>query len=70
MIELGLGLGACYTMYMIAEADDESGFLWGAVTFLLVMLSVALIPVAFFRVFGAGVLSFLLLFAFKAIRNR
>ena len=70
MIEIALGLGACYAMAKIADADDESGTLWGAVTFLLCLIGIIFIPYPFLRILGAAVLVFVLMIVTKAIRDR
>lgn len=69
MIELGLGIAACVSIYKIAEADDESGLLWGAVTALLCYLSLSL-PLPFLRMLLAAVAAFVLMIVFKVIRDR
>ena len=70
MIEIGLALGACYAMYRIADADDESGFLWGGVTFLLCVGSVVFVPLPFLRILGVAIVTFILMMVGKGIRNR
>jgi hypothetical protein len=70
MIEIALGLGCCYTMARVAEADDESGLLWGVVTFLLCVGCVLFVPLPFVRIAGAGFLAFILMFVVKAVRDR
>jgi hypothetical protein len=70
MIEIALGIGACYAMAKIADADDESGPLWGAVTFLLCLVGVVMIPFPFLRILGAAVLTFVLMIVAKAVRSR
>ncbi len=70
MLEIPLGIAACFAMAKIADADDESGSLWGAVTFLLCLVGVVFIPFPFLRILVAAVLTFVLMIVARAVRNR
>jgi hypothetical protein len=69
MIEIGLGIAACVSIYKIAEADDESGLLWGGITVLLCYFSLYL-PYPYLRFLLAAVAAFILMIVFKLIRDR
>lgn len=68
VLEIALIIGTCVIMSRIAEADDESGIIWGSVTFLLCLAGM-LVPLPFLRVFVAGVVAFVLMLVYKIIRK-
>jgi hypothetical protein len=70
MFEIIVGVCVCSMIAKIADADDESPLLWGAVTALLCFLGVLLSLAPFFRMLGAGILSFVILMVFKMVRDR
>ena len=69
MFEILLIVGVISIMAKIANADDQSAILWGVVTGGLCLLSL-LIPIPFGRILIAGVLAFVLMMGYKAIRGR
>ena len=61
MFELLLTGGACYAMAKLAEEDDKSGFLWGAVTLGLCLACMAIVPWPFLRILLATVAAFIIM---------
>ena len=69
MLEVALGIGMCVIIGKIADADGQSGIIWGAVTFLLCFGSLAM-PLPFLRILIAGVAAIALMIAWKAVARR
>ncbi|HUG90430.1 MAG TPA: hypothetical protein VML55_06335 [Planctomycetaceae bacterium] len=69
MLEVALGIALCVIIGKIADADGQSGIIWGAVTFLLCFASLA-IALPFLRILFAGVAAVVLMIAWKAIAGR
>ena len=69
MIEVGLGIAACFAVAKVASVENESGIIWGAITFLLCAVSL-LVPLPFLRIFIAGLLAFVLMIVYKMTRGR
>ncbi len=61
MFELILVVAACIGMSRVAEEDQKSGFMWGGITLILCIVSMALIPLPFLRILLAGVATFILM---------
>lgn len=70
MFELALALGTVAVISMVASADDQSAFLWGAITFVVCAAALFLIPLPFLRIFIAGIVSFGLMFGYKIYAER
>ena len=70
MFELLVCIAAIGAMVKIADADDRSPWMWGAITFLLVVASVVLVPWPFIRVGIAFGLAAVGMIAYKVVRNR
>jgi len=68
-VELVMVIFAVVVMVRVADAENRSGSLWGAVTFLLCMLSLA-IPLPFLRVLIALGVSLGALFVSKMLSGR
>jgi hypothetical protein len=66
MLEVGLGIAMCVIIGKIADADGQSGVIWGAVTFLLCIGSLA-VPLPFLRIMIAGVAAVALMIGWKAV---
>lgn len=69
MLEIALGIAVTVMMGKVAAADDQSAIVWAAVTFLLCYASLYL-PLPFFRMLVAGFCSFVLMIAYKTIRDK
>lgn len=69
MIEIALGITLCVAMGKIASADDQSGILWGFLTFLIVLASMA-IPLPFLRVLIACAIAFVAFILWKTVADR
>lgn len=69
MLELALAFSAIAIMSRIAVADNESGLVWGGVTFALCLGSL-LIPLPALRILLAMVAAFVLMFVVKIVRER
>lgn len=69
MLEIALGIAACVLMARIATADDQSGILWGAITFMLCFGSL-FVPLPFLRIILACVASFVLMIVYKAVVDK
>ncbi len=69
MFEIILGVFMCVTMGKIASADDQSGVVWGFITFAFCLIAM-LIPLPFIRLGIAGVGAFATLMAYKMIGKR
>ena len=70
MIESVMLFAAVVLMARIANAEDESPFAWGGLTFLLCLGSRMFVPLPFARIMGAAILSFVLMTVYKLIRDR
>jgi hypothetical protein len=69
-MELILGIVLCFAMAKIASADDQSGILWGVLTFVILLGCGMLIPWPFVRVLIAGAVTFVAMIAWKAVADR
>jgi succinate-acetate transporter protein len=69
MIEIGLAVAACILMSKIADAEGRSTLVWGTLTLLLCVGSLA-IPLPFLRILLAGVVAFIALMVAKARAGR
>ena len=69
MLEIMMGIAVVVLMAKIATLDDQSSILWGSITFGLCVASMWL-PLPFFRMIGAGVASFVLMFIYKLITRQ
>jgi hypothetical protein len=63
MFELLLVAAACIGMARVAEEDQKSGLMWGGITFVLCVVSMAVIPLPFLRILIAGVAAFIIMAA-------
>ena len=70
MLELIVGILAVIAMVKIASADDQSPWIWGAITFALFIACVFLIPLPFLRVGIAFGLAFIGMITYKVAANR
>ena len=68
-MELVRVIFAIVVMVRVADAENRSPIIWGAATFLLCMLSLA-IPLPFLRILIALAVSVGALFASKMLRGR
>jgi len=69
MLEWVMVIGLCVFMARIADAENRSKLLWGFITFVLCLASVAL-PLPFLRVIIAGAVSFGIMFALKLVTEK
>jgi len=69
MIEIILGVVLCAGMAKIASADDQSGIVWGFVTF-IILLGCLAIPIPYVRVLIAGGATFVAMIGWKAVADR
>ena len=56
-------------MYRVADAEDRSPILWGAITFALCFGSMFIIPLPFINIFIGLVVSFLSMFILNVVRS-
>jgi len=70
MFEIILAVILVVTMGRIASADDESPWIWSSVALVLTLACVALIPIGYFRILVAGLVTFGAMITFKVIRDR
>ncbi len=69
MLEIGLVIAACGAMAKIADADGRSGMIWGVITLVLCLASLA-IPLPYLRVLLGCVLAFVAMMVAKARSGR
>lgn len=62
MLALLLIVGMCIAMSRVAEEDGKSGFMWGAITFVICMVCQA-IPLPLLNVLIGGVITFVVMAA-------
>ena len=70
MFELLVCIAAIGAVVRVAVADNQSGLLWGLITFGLCAACVVMIPLAFIRVGIAFALALLAMFIYKVAANR
>ena len=70
MLEIILGVLAISAVVKIADADGQSGALWGLVMFCLCVACVMLIPLPFIRIGAAGLLALGLMMGYKIWKDR
>ena len=56
-------------MYRVADAEDRSGILWGAITFALCFGSTFIIPLPLINIIMGLAVSFLSMFILNAVRR-
>jgi hypothetical protein len=69
MIELVMAVAVVVAMVKIADIENQSSLIWGAVAVGMVVLCF-MIPMPFLRVVVAGVLSYVAMFIYKVAANR
>lgn len=71
MLEWLMLIGACVLMYRMAEMEDMSGIMWGAITFAVGFGLIALLPgLPFLRVLAAPVIMFIAMMIYKVKANK
>jgi hypothetical protein len=70
MIEIILGIVMCVAMAKIASADDQSGILWGVLSFVILLGCGMVIPWPYVRVLIAGGAAFVAMIGWKMIADR
>jgi hypothetical protein len=69
MIEIVMAIAVVVAMVKIADMENQSPFLWGAVAIGFLVLCFA-IPVPMLRVVVAGLLSYGAMFVYKVVANK
>ena len=69
MIEIGLLIAACVGMGKVADADGRSAMIWGIITLVVGLASLA-IPLPLLRVLLACVVVFIIMMVSKAMSGR
>jgi hypothetical protein len=69
IIELVMAVAVVVAMVKIADMENQSSFIWGAVAVAALVLCFAL-PLPFFRVLVAGVISYAAMFVYKVVANK
>ena len=68
MIEIAMLIAACVAMAKIADAEGRSSILWGVLT-LLICLGTLAIPLPMLRIFLGFAASFILMIVAKAMNR-
>ena len=63
-------IAMCVVTYRIAETENQPGWRWALITFLICLACGVLIPLAVLNVAIGAILSFLAYFAYKVIYNQ
>ena len=70
MLELIVLAAMVVLMVKIADFEDESKLLWGFITFALCGGSLLVIPLPFFRIVIAGVVTFVIFMVYRIVAKR
>ena len=70
MLELIVVVAMIVLMARIANADDQSPWLWGGLTFALCAAAIVFIPLPFVRLAIVGVVVFMGMIAYKVVKDR
>ena len=63
MLGLLLIIGMCIAMSRVAEEDGKSGFMWGAITFVICFVCSLVIPLPMLNILIGGVITFVVMAA-------
>jgi hypothetical protein len=69
IIELVMAIAVVVAMVKIADMENQSPFIWGAVAIGMLLLCFML-PIPYLRVVIAGLLSYVAMFVYKVVANR
>lgn len=69
LFELILAIALIVAMVRIADVENMSPWLWGAVAF-LILLGSGIIPIPYFRILVAGILSYGAMLTYKIVANK
>jgi len=70
MFELILLVVVVIGMGKIAASEGQSGIIWGAMTMLVGIACLALVPLPFLRVLGAGIATFAAYVGYKVVAKK